>query len=949
MNMYFVRIKRIISLYPYLLFTTLFLGIFLLVSLPSAAQSDEKDSRDSFIPALIIIEGGTGAGEEIGLYISQKLVVDDFAVTIGIIPYLNQKGLISSDSQVKELRNLYNLYPQKISFALQGLEHIENELEGPLSEQIDTLSRAQSIFTQAFNQDQYGYLLLATTLLPYGQYNSDIGAAARQAGIKMIIGNNANDSNSYSLLECDVAEIHADNEASMIADWQSLEIKSPEELIESMTGALKESSTENPLVIIINAAILHNQLGTENAKRYVDTLIPLLDEVRQREKVEFITSAEYYGWFIGGKQYIILRLDNYQTSQGKWLFEKVANRIAGLDVPLTIGIIPNAADRLSKDYEAIEYLNSMLEKGLIEVTLNIYSNREDGEFTLSLSEQTDILRDALLESEKILSHDEVFGIIPPYDKSNEFISEAIETVNREGQRVRVISSGTVDKYMFGFDPQGIYHISRTISPLKSYSPPYSLYSVEEILASIGHDDAVLNIHPWSMAIQENQDIIIEVIERMKGRPNVEFVTLRDFYFNIGPTLRLALGAWKYFKENTESSTGLVYPNVLINDDYTYKHPKAAIWDIASSLLGIASAEKLGIISLKEGIHRITRILDFLQTCELYQGQYPNFNYDVTTTQMVKEGPGIAWDDLARMLVALKIIKTHYPSLEDSCNSVIERWVLTSIEVLYQPDKDEEILKEVKASPYWDYMDASFGLWGYRNEPASSWTSLKNKMYGLFSGSESDYYSKLLIPESYILEAIEIGQTESNKEILNLIHNLQKARYEDEGIITCISEGDLDRNPWFVYCGLVASEEGFTIWPVVRTIWEDGESYPEYRFISSKAAIAWQALKENDYTRLSYDLIRRKALNYQLGFYTGIYEESQKINSSLSVNANGIILESLWFKKRGKKPLVYSGQPDVPEAEENMLSSIEKRIRYFYSQLLEKLKIKLEENHIVKED
>ncbi|MQY59921.1 MAG: hypothetical protein GH144_10045, partial [Clostridia bacterium] len=378
MNMYFVRIKRIISLYPYLLFTTLFLGIFLLVSLPSAAQSDEKDSRDSFIPALIIIEGGTGAGEEIGLYISQKLVVDDFAVTIGIIPYLNQKGLISSDSQVKELRNLYNLYPQKISFALQGLEHIENELEGPLSEQIDTLSRAQSIFTQAFNQDQYGYLLLATTLLPYGQYNSDIGAAARQAGIKMIIGNNANDSNSYSLLECDVAEIHADNEASMIADWQSLEIKSPEELIESMTGALKESSTENPLVIIINAAILHNQLGTENARRYVDTLIPLLDEVRQREKVEFITSAEYYGWFIGGKQYIILRLDNYQTSQGKWLFEKVANRIAGLDVPLTIGIIPNAADRLSKDYEAIEYLNSMLEKGLIEVTLNIYSNREDG-------------------------------------------------------------------------------------------------------------------------------------------------------------------------------------------------------------------------------------------------------------------------------------------------------------------------------------------------------------------------------------------------------------------------------------------------------------------------------------------------------------------------------------------------------------------------------------------
>ncbi len=949
MKRYLVKIKRAANIYTYFLLISLFLSLILAASLPGTAQPNEKNSEDSFVPALIVVEGGTGPAEEVALHLSQELVMNDFAVTVGITPYLNKKGLTSSDSQVKELRNLYNLFPERISFALQGLEHIENELEGPLSEQIDTLSRAQSIFTQAFNQDQYGYFLLATTLLPYGQYNSDIAAAARQAGIKMIISNKANDSNSYSLLECDVAEIHAHSKASMIADWDSLRIKSPEEFIESINDAIKESFPENPLVMIVNAGILHSQLGAEKAREYTDTLISLLEQLREREEIQFITSAEYYDRFVGGKQYIVLRLDDYQTSYGKWLFEKMANRIAELDVPLTIGIITNTADKLSEDYQAIEYLKSMLEKGLIEVALNIYSNREDGEFTLSLNEQTDMLRDALLESEKILSHDQVFGIIPPYDKSNEFISEAIETVNREGQRVRVISSGIVDKYMFGFDPQGIYHISRTISPLKSYSPPYSFYSVEEILTSIGHDDAVLNIHPWNLEEEEKQDTIIEVIKHLKERPNVEFVTLRDFYFNIDPTLRLALGAWKYFKENTESSTGLVYPNVIINDDYTYKNPKAAIWDIASSLLGIASAEKLGIISLKEGIHRITKILDFLQTCELYQGQYPNFTYDVTTTQMVKEGPGIAWDDLARMLTALKIIKTHYPSLEDNCNSVIERWVLIPVEGLYQPDKDEEIYKEVKTSPYWDYMDASFGLWGYRNEPVSLWASLKNKMYGLFSGSEPDYYDRLLIPESYILQAIEMGQTEKGEEILDLIHNVQEARYKHEGIITSISEGDLDRKPWFVYCGLVVSEEGFTIWPVVGSIWQDGEGYPEYRFISSKAAIAWQALKENDYSRLSYDLIRRKALNYQFGFYTGIYEESQKINNSLSVNTNGIILESLWFKKRGKIPLVYSGQSDVPDVEGNMLSSIEKKIGYFYSQLLEKLKIKSEENYNVKED
>lgn len=305
MKRYLVKIKRAANIYTYFLLISLFLSLVLSASLPGTAQPNEKNSEDSYVPALIIVERGTGAGEEIGLYLSQKLVANDFAVTVGITPYLDKKVLTSSDSQVKELRNLYNLYPEKISFALQGLEHIENELEKPLSEQIDTLSRAQSIFTQAFNQDQYEYFLLATALLPYGQYSSDTAAAARQAGIKMIISNKANDSNTYSLLECDVAEIHADNKASMITDWDSLRIKSPEEFTESIDGAIKEPFPKNPLVIIINVGILHNQLGTENAKRYVDTLIPLLDEVRQREKVEFITSAEYYGGFIGGKKPLV--------------------------------------------------------------------------------------------------------------------------------------------------------------------------------------------------------------------------------------------------------------------------------------------------------------------------------------------------------------------------------------------------------------------------------------------------------------------------------------------------------------------------------------------------------------------------------------------------------------------------------------------------------------------
>ena len=941
----FAKIKKVVCQSRCLVLILIFLNLFLLSALSAVPQLDGKNFRENLTPVIIVVEGGTGAGEEIGLYLSQELVMNDFAVTVGITPYLDKKVLTSSNSQVKELRNLYNLYPEKISFALQGLEHVENELEGPLSEQIDTLSRAQSIFTQAFNRDPHDYLLAATTLLPlYGQYNRDTVAAARQAGIKVVIGGDTSGSKGYALLEYDVAEIPSDSKASMISDWRSLRIRSPKELIESINDAIKESFPENPLVMTINAGILYNQLGMENAKSYIDTLISLLEKARQREQLESMTSAEYYRRFIRGKQYIVLRLDDYQTPWKKDLFEKVVDRIVELNVPLTISIIPYLGDRLSEDPEAVNYLNSILEKGLAEVALHGYDHRKGGEFTLPLEEQIGILRDALAESERILSYDEVFSLVPPHNASNEFTSKAIRTVNKEGQRVRVISSGIVDEYMFGFDRQGIYHFSRTIDTMKSYSPPYSPYSVEEILAAIGYDDAVLNIHAWSLATQEKQDIILQVIKRLKERPNVEFITLRDFYFSIDPILRLPLVAWRYFKENTESSTGLVYSSVLINNNNSnsiYRYPITTIWDIASSLLGIASAERLGIISYKEGVNRITRILDFLQECELYQDKYPNLDYNVTTAEIVEENPGVAWGDVARMLVALGIIKTHYPNLRARCDRVVERWDLTPIENLYRSNKNKKKPSEIKASPRWNYVDASFRLWGYRNEPASLWASLKNKMYGLFSGSEPDYYDKLLIPESYLLEAIEMGQTEKSKEILDLMHNVQEARYKYEGIITCISEGGLDRKPWFVYCGLVVSEEGLTIWPVVRSIWEDGQSYPEYRFISSKAAIAWQALKENDYTRLSYDLIGRKALNYQLGFYTGVYEESQKINNSLSVNTNGIILESLWFKKRGKKALVYSEESEVSKIEENVPSRGTEMIKNFYWYILEKLKIKSE--------
>jgi len=914
-------IKKIAKRYVYILFALLFLGSLFLVDFCLASQLNLEEKGDDLAPVIIVVEGvGEGLEAEISLYLCQKLLNNNFGITVCIIPYLNERELDVTGPLVKNLMGLYKRFPDKITFALEGLKHQKGELDKSLPEQIRILSKAQNIFIRAFNEASPSYNLLAFALIPpYDQYNSYTAACARQAGIKLIIGSRHYSSQGYTLLECDVVEIHPDEKVRMVKDWKSLKIRPPQELVKSAADALKESSPGDPLVMVLNVGILVNQLGKENAQRYIDTIVSLLDQMRKKQKINFITSAQFYYKYIGGPQYIAVRLDDYQTPYKKDLFEKVVDHLVELGIPLTISMIPLAGGRLSQDPEATAYLNNMIDKERIEVALHGYTHEKPEEFTLSLDSQIKILREALEEAKKILWQDEITSLVPPYDAYNEFTSKAIRTVNKEGNKIKIISSKFssgkyLDKYMFGYDPEGIYHISRTIDPVKSWEPPYRLYSVEEILTMIGYDDAVLVVHPLVLETKQQQDVIIEVIKRLKKRKNVEFVTLRDFYFKIDPALRLALSAWRYFKANTEDSTGLIYPSIISKDEKIYRHSEATrttMWDIASSLLGILSAEKLGIISHRKGVYRIGRILNFLQHCELYQNRFPNFYYDVTTGKMVKENQGVAWDDVARMLLALRIIKTYYPSLEKICTSITERWDLVALKDLYQSQREEEKPGEINRSPYDAYIDSCFKIWEDKNRLISLWLYLTKKISNLFFTSEPDCYGKFLVPESYILEAIEIGQTKQNEKILNFIYNLQRARYKDKGIMTCLSEGELDREPWFAYCGMLVTKGGFIFWPVTKSIWEESENYPEYRFISSRAAISLHALFENHYSRLCYDLIRKEALNEQYGFYTGVYEDSQELNRCISVNTNGIILESLWFKKRGKRPLINPQKMEVP--------------------------------------
>ena len=82
--------------------------------------------------------------------------------------------------------------------------------------------------------------------------------------------------------------------------------------------------------------------------------------------------------------------------------------------------------------------------------------------------------------------------------------------------------------------------------------------------------------------------------------------------------------------------------------------------------------------------------------------------------------------------------------------------------------------------------------------------------------------------------------------------------------------------------------------------ESGESVPELKQISTKAAFAWWVLYNDPYTETLLNAVK-KLHDKDKGWYSGQYETTGSINKSITANTNGIILECLNYKLNG--PLV----------------------------------------------
>ena len=363
-------------------------------------------------------------------------------------------------------------------------------------------------------------------------------------------------------------------------------------------------------------------------------------------------------------------------------------------------------------------------------------------------------------------------------------------------------------------------------------------------------------------------------------------------------------AWKYFENNTHPTTGLV--------NSVQDYPAATLWDTASYLLALVSAQRLELIPAKEFDRRMGLALRSLADMPLYDNALPNKSYDVRTLAMVdyagKATPqGIGWSaiDIARLMVPLNIVAWHYPDHTAQARRVIGRWNTGRMAqngqlfgVTVAASGEAQVLQEGRLG-YEQYAAKTLSLMGLDVHAAHNYQT----QLAFVNAYEIDVpYDRrdpekfgagnFVVSEPYMLDGLEFGWDSISREFAWRVYRAQEQRFQKTGKLTAVTEDHLDRAPYFVYNAVYS---GGKLW---NTVTEKGESVPGMRTMSVKAAFAWHALYRSDYTAR---LVEAAAPLHdkEKGFYAGLYEESGAPNKAITANTNAVVLESLAFIATGK--------------------------------------------------
>ena len=368
-------------------------------------------------------------------------------------------------------------------------------------------------------------------------------------------------------------------------------------------------------------------------------------------------------------------------------------------------------------------------------------------------------------------------------------------------------------------------------------------------------------------------------------------------------MQVARIAWAYFQKNTQDATGLV--NSVNNFAST------TMWDQASYLMALISVEKLAIVDRPEFDRRVTKLLGSLAILPLFDDKLPNKAYDTRSLEMTnyqnqKSDRGIGWSalDVARIVVPLNIIAWNYPEHSIAVRNILKAWKFDAmlqdgVFVGSRIGKTGriEIVQEGRLG-YEEYAARAMSLMGFdavraqRFDDYLRFEEIGGQEIAIDSRSHAKFKAhNYVVSEPYILTALEMGLDSEAKELAYRVYKAQENRFNTTGIETAVSEDNVDQPPYFVYNSVFANGKKW------NAIGEDGSDASHLRSVSTKAAFGWHALYRTSYTQRLVDGLSGFH-DKNAGWYSGRYEIDGTPNKAITANANGIVLETIHYKRFG---------------------------------------------------
>lgn len=916
------------------------------ISIPLLAVAGRALAAARLPNPLMVIVSGVGARADTGRLGAVANAFSSAGLPIAMtIEMAGDPGDIPSFNSdlAKWIRQSLELAPDAIEFGIHAAK-IAPPDPYLQARQAGEMQAAFSYMSNAFDRYKSKAVLTALTLTTNQPLQSPQDAAAmRSAGIRTVIrlAGGQDDKviqkpsdGGYWMTNTGLVNTAASARTSATSGNAAAALTAPAALAQNITAL---AANTDPIIVDIPFDALAG-LSNADAADYASGVAMAVLAATSSGAVRVLAPQKLYTQSRpANRRYIVVRIDDLRldsdTDPSHMAFVR---GLIEAGYPVTNAIIPAPkAGLLSADETSKAFLRSMLAEPRYDIAGHGWHHTPSELLGNSLAKDVDLIRDCMSEIYRSTGTLPL-TYIPPND---DFDGNTLDAVAGTGTPMFAAEKGTL-RWFNGLDRRGILHVSNTLKFEAAWTGDLPYFSQQQVFDYLGEDnDAVFCIHPDTVNTPEKKQVILDSITRMAGLPGTTLVNFAEYYKAVCPTMpkvdriRQARAevsvkdwrkpgpypleeqalradaelAWTFFDWGAKHYNGMAPATSWIETGKQTGYPFVTMWDIGSHILAVVAAQRLRIIDQTEFETTINRILAFLgqNDFSLAGAKLPNTERRLSSKGGERDGFDSA--DTGRLLVALKILDS-YTAGAFPVFKLVRHWsfgpVLKDGEMHVVSDTGR--ISSAQLNSYAGYAGRGYSLWGEAIAPVFSTPDPSSDMDAALAAIVEIQRRGRIATEPHVTEEIELGASPHGRLIADILYAAQIKRFQDTGILTCVSETAMAGPPYFTYQGYQLADDGGTF-PVdtLKTSAPDkaAKLSDSLRLVNSKGAYLWLAARPGDYAQKLVAYVRERAKMKGIGFSAGVSEQTGKRIEVTDINTNGVILEAVAYILGGRKPLI----------------------------------------------